>query len=94
MDITNNTKNMQFEYRVGDDLAHLDYRYHNDSIALMHTVVPEAFKGKGIASALAQAAFAFAKASNKPVMVYCQFIAAYLKKHPELNDQLDPEFHK
>ena len=85
---------MHFEYQLGTEIAYMEYRYYKESIALMHTVVPDQFAGKGIASALAQEAFSFAKTSNKSVMVYCPFVAKYLKKHPELNEQLNKEFHK
>ena len=59
----------------------------------MHTLVPESMEGKGVASALAAYAFEYAKKHKMPVMVYCPFVSAYLKKHPELREQLDKEFH-
>lgn len=93
MDIRNNEKNLQFEYEENGEIARLEYRFYKKNIAMMHTVVPEALQGKGIASALAAEAFAFAKESKKKVMVYCPFVAKYIKKHPELRDQLDKEFH-
>ena len=58
----------------------------------MHTEVPESMSGRGIASALAEYAFKFAKEHQKPVMVYCPFVGSYLKKHPELKEQLDKEY--
>ena len=58
----------------------------------MHTNVPDPLVGKGIASALAASAFEYAKKINRKVMVYCPFVAAYLKKHPELKDQLDKQY--
>jgi predicted GNAT family acetyltransferase len=60
----------------------------------MHTEVPVSMRGKGIASVLAEYAFQFAKENNRKVMVYCPFVAAYLKRHPELKEQLDKEYHK
>ncbi len=85
---------MQFEYREGDEIARMEYRFYNDSIALMHTAVPDSMKGKGIASALAKYAFRYAKVTNKRVMVYCPFVLAYLKRHPEVMEQLDRTYHK
>ena len=94
MDITNNKEQMQFEYREGSELASLTYRFYKDkNIAFMHTTVPESMKGKGVGSALAQYAFAYARQVDKMVMVYCSFVAGYLKKHPELRNQLNPEFY-
>ena len=57
----------------------------------MHTVVPEALSGKGHASALAHHALQWAKEHKKKVMVYCPFVAAYLKKHPEFNPLIDQQ---
>ena len=92
--IDNNEKLMHFEIHEGDDIAYLEYRFYKKDIALMHTEVPESMGGKGVASALAEYAFKFAKEHKKPVMVYCPFVAAYLKRHPELREQLDKEYHK
>ena len=94
MDIINNEQLMHFEIHEGDAIAYLEYRYYKKDIAFMHTEVPKSMSGKGIASALAEYAFRFAKENNKKVMVFCPFVAAYLKRHPELKEQLDKEYHK
>ena len=93
-EIINNTKDQQFEIHIGDEVAYLQYRFYKKDIAMMHTKVPDAAKGKGIASKLAQYAFEYAKKENKKVMVYCPFVSKYVKEHPELRDQLDKEYHK
>jgi len=93
MNIINNEDNLQFEFHQGAEIARLEYRFYKKDIAMMHTVVPESMKGQGVASALAEHAFAFAKAKNKRVMVYCPFVAGYVKKHPELRDQIDRDYH-
>jgi len=83
---------MHFEIHEGDDIAYLEYRYYKDDIAFMHTEVPANMEGRGVASALAAHAFDFAKKENKPVMVYCPFVSVYLKRHPELREQLDKKY--
>ena len=90
--IDNNEKLMHFEIRENDDVAFLEYRFYKNDIAFMHTEVPEGLGGRGVASALAAHAFKFAKEHKKPVMVYCPFVAAYLKRHTELKEQLDKEY--
>ena len=87
-DVINNEDQMHFEIKQGMDIAWLEYRYHKNEIVLMHTQVPERMKGEGVASAIAAYAFAFAKANNKKVKVFCHVVAAYLEKHPELKEQL------
>ena len=84
--VTNNEENLRFEIHKGEELAYLEYRYHKNDIALMHTSVPEALNGMGIASALAHYALEWARVHKKLVMVYCPFVAAYLKRHSEYND--------
>lgn len=58
----------------------------------MHTDVPAALGNRGIASTLAKFALDWAKEQNKKVMVYCPFVAAYLKRHPEYNLLIDKNY--
>ncbi len=90
--ITNNEKEQQFQVRVDGELAYLEYRFYKGDIALMHTEVPDQLGGKGIASALAEYAFKYARDHNMPVMVYCPFVGGYLKKHPEHIELLDKKY--
>jgi len=90
--ITNNEALMRFEAGEGENIAFLEYRFYKNDIALMHTFVPETMKGKGLASALAAFAFEYAKQNKKPVMVYCPFVATYIKRHPEVKEQLDRQY--
>ncbi|MDJ1484513.1 GNAT family N-acetyltransferase [Cytophagaceae bacterium YF14B1] len=92
--IRNNETNMQFEIEADGEIASMLYRFYKDSIAFMHTTVPKALEGKGIASALVKGAFAYSQKHHKPVMVYCPFVAEFIKKHPEYQQQLDPGYHK
>lgn len=92
--ITHNPHNQQFEILLDGEKAFLVYRMKGNSIAFMHTEVPPSLSGRGIASALAVYAFKFAKENNLPVIVYCPFVATFLKRHPGYNVQLDPKFIK
>jgi uncharacterized protein len=92
--INNNEALMHFEIREGDAIAYLEYRFYKKDIAFMHTEVPDSMAGRGVASALAAHAFAYAKQQKKKVMVYCPFVAVYLKRHSELKEQLDKEYYK
>ena len=59
---------------------------------LVHTEVPEKGQGKGIAGALARAAFEHARAVNQMVIPTCSFVITYLKRHPELMEQVVAEY--
>jgi len=87
-DITNNTQNMRFELRLDDQVAFLEYRMKHGNLALMHTEVPAVLEGRGLGSALAKYAFKYAEENKFPVLVYCPFVATFLKRHPEYNKQL------
>jgi len=90
--VNNNEKTQRFEIHEAGELAYLEYRYFKNDIALMHTFVPEVLEGRGIASTLAHYALEWAKEHQKPVIVYCPFVAAYLKKHTEYNNIIDKNY--
>jgi predicted GNAT family acetyltransferase len=90
--VVDNKQQMQFEVFLNADLAYLQYRFYKDEIALMHTFVPDSLAGKGLASALAHYALESAKENKRKVMVYCPFVAAYLKRHPEYNNIIDKQY--
>jgi len=90
--IINDKDQQRFEVHEGEDIAYLEYRFYKKDIALMHTFVPESLEGRGIASALAHYALEWAKENKMPVMVYCPYVAVYLKRHPEYNDLIDKNY--
>ena len=91
--VINNTDELQFEFESDGLKAYLTYRFYKRDIAFMHTFVPKQLEGRGIATQLAKAAFAYAKEIKRKVMVYCPFVSRFIKKHSEYNTQLDPEYH-
>ena len=84
--IFNNKERQQFQLETDAVLASLEYRLHEGQIVLMHTEVPDKLGGRGIGSALAEYALNYARANGLPVKVYCPFVAAYIKRHPEQQD--------
>jgi predicted GNAT family acetyltransferase len=90
--IINNEATQQFQIEMDGTKALLQYRFYKNDIALMHTEVPKNLEGKGIATALAHYALEWAKENNKKVMVYCPFVGAYVKKHPEYNSIIDRQY--
>lgn len=86
--VFNNEKEMQWEIMLSGEKAYLSYRLDKENLVLMHTFVPEAMEGRGIAGALAIEAFKYAASHKKPVKVYCPFVAGYVKRHPEYAKQI------
>ena len=90
VDVTNNTEQHRFEVNLEGHTAFAEYRLKPGQIILPHTVVPPAFEGKGVASALARHAFGYARENGLTVIPTCPFMAGWIKKHPEAQDVVDP----
>src|ERR1700743_1549555 len=86
LNIINNEQRKEFQVELDGEMAWLEYRLNEGNIVLMHTEVPEKLGGRGIGSALAEFAFAYARTHHLPVKVYCPFVAAYVKRHPDHRD--------
>jgi hypothetical protein len=71
----------RFIIRVEGHDAELDYRLGDGTMAIVHTGVPEAIEGRGIAARLVQAALAVARAEGWKVVPRCAYAAAYLRRH-------------
>lgn len=75
----------RFELRVDGELAGAAYyRLHPGEIVFTHTEVDKAYEGKGLGSKLAAGALGAVQERDLRVVPQCPFIAAYLKRHPEL----------
>ncbi len=94
IEIVNNEEQQRFETQLDEALAFIEYRWLKGDMVLMHTMVPEAHEGKGVAGSLAKYALEFAREKKLKVIVYCPYIAAYLKRHPEYNDVVDENYRK
>ena len=60
------------------------------AIRFYHTVVPEGHGGQGLGTALIEAGLSAARERGLKVIPICPFFAAYLRKHPEEQDLVDP----
>lgn len=95
MDVVNNVASQRFEIRLPDGaVAFADYRPMKGKVMFPHTVVPPAHEGKGIGSALARTALAWAREEGLAVIPACSFFVAYMRRHPETHDLLDPGFRQ
>jgi predicted GNAT family acetyltransferase len=76
----------RFELERDGQVASLDYTVADHVLALIHTEIPEALRGSGVASTLAKTAFDWARQNHMKVDVVCPFVAAFLETHPEYSD--------
>lgn len=84
LNIDNNALASRFELPVNGGLAVLDYRIDGSTIFLLHVEVPASEQGRGIASRLSKAALEFSRDRGLKVVPRCPFVAAYMRRHPEL----------
>ena len=76
----------RFELERDGHVASLQYTVAGHVLALLHTEIPDALRGSGIASTLAQTALDWARDHHLKVDVVCPFVAAFLENHPEYSD--------
>ena len=76
----------RFELERDGHVASLQYTVAGHVLALLHTEIPDALRGSGIASTLAQTALDWARDQHLKVDVVCPFVAAFLETHPEYSD--------
>jgi predicted GNAT family acetyltransferase len=89
--IRDNAGKHRFEADLGDgSLAIADYDLLPGRIVFTHTEVPPAHQGQGIGSALIRFALKSARERGLRVIPICPFFAAYIKKHADEQDLLDP----
>lgn len=87
-DIQHDRQAHRFETRVEGHACVLDYHLASDLMTITHTGVPPAVEGRGIASALTQAAVSAARAEGWKVRPSCSYAAAWMRRHPDQHDLL------
>ena len=92
--VTMNEDQHRFETKIGDDFGYIDYRWYKGVLAFMHTFVPEAGRGKRYSAELANFALEYAKGKNLKIIVYCPFVAKYIKQHPEYEFLIDKQSNR
>lgn len=92
--VTMNTDTSRFEVSLGAETAFAEYKLSGDSIIFPHTVVPEAFGGKGVGGKLVQAGLAYAREHRLWVRPTCPFFHAYIAKRPELHELVHPDMRE
>ena len=90
--VVDNMARHRFEIDLGDgEFAFAAYNLLPGAIRFYHTEVPESHGGQGLGTMLIEAGLAAARERGLKVIPICPFFRAYLKKHPEQQDIIDPE---
>jgi predicted GNAT family acetyltransferase len=84
--VTDRPERDRYEIAVGDQVAFLTYRRHDDRVLLAHTEVPESLRGQGLGQLLAKHALDEARRTGSHVIVKCPFVTAWLRHHRDYDD--------
>jgi predicted GNAT family acetyltransferase len=89
--VCDNAARHRFEIELEDgSFAIAQYVRSSGKIQFTHTMVPAAHEGRGLGTLLIKAGLAAARAQGLQVIPTCPFFAAYIRKHAEEQDLLDP----
>ena len=87
VDVRDVPARQRYEATAGDELlgvAH--YERQGDVLVLTHTEVQPAAEGQGVGSALARTALDDARSAGQRVLPQCEFMAAWIERHPDYAD--------
>jgi len=88
VDVRHEREASRFAATVDGHECELDYRIEGTVLTILHTGVPAAVGGRGIAAQLTRATLEFARASGLKVYPACSYAATYFRRHPEQADLL------
>ncbi|MGA7616986.1 MAG: GNAT family N-acetyltransferase [Thermoanaerobaculia bacterium] len=87
MEIEHDQNHHEFVARNGRGEAKLGYRPKDGGVIdIQHTNVDDDLRGEGVASALVERAFQYARENDLRVIATCTFAKRWAEKHPEWND--------
>ena len=81
-EVIDNQARSRFELTIDGQTAFLVYARTNDTLTLVHTEVPEAFRGHHYGETLVDAALESGRAHGLRIVAQCPFARAYMKRHP------------
>ncbi|MFF8594207.1 GNAT family N-acetyltransferase [Streptomyces sp. NPDC015220] len=81
----------RYEILVAGERAGLTaFRDHLGQRVFYHTVIDDAFAGRGLAAELVRQALADVRAQGMRIVPVCPYVAKYLTTHDEFDDITDP----
>lgn len=86
--IEHKASNHRFQTIEDNAISLLDYRLDDQVMSILHTEVPPAVGGRGIAADLTRVALDTARKNGWRVRPVCSYAVAYVRKHPEYQDLL------
>jgi predicted GNAT family acetyltransferase len=91
--VHDNPNRHRFEIDLGEGaFAFADYTLPAGKIMFTHTEVPSEFEGRGLGTMLIRFALDQARERQLQVIPICPFFTAYMRKHAEVQDLIDPSY--
>ena len=89
--VTDNSDARRFELRAGEEvLGWIDYLPAGASVIFSHTEILPGNEQQGLGSILVRQALDDMRARGTTVIPSCPFTAAFIQRHPEYADVVDP----
>jgi hypothetical protein len=91
MDVTvqDNPARRRFELVLDGEVAGFaDYRERDGAVAIVHSEVDPAHRGKGLGGTLARQTLGTLRERAEKVVPACPFFARYVADHPEYHDMI------
>lgn len=79
--ITHRLEKKRFEMEQEGLTAFVQYRLLEDGLDIIHTIVPRPLEGRGVAAALVDSAYQYAKDNGLKPVATCSYAAAWLQRH-------------
>lgn len=80
----------RFETGSGDATSLIEYVRAGGRVTFIHTFVPPALRGQGIAEQLVRFALTWARDEKLKVVPQCSYTARFIERHPEFASLLAP----
>ena len=91
MTVTEHPEARRFELRSGDEVAGwIDYLPAGASVIFAHTEILPGHERQGLGSILVRGALEQMRERGTSVIPMCPFTAAFIQRHPEFVDVVDP----
>ncbi|WP_431964759.1 GNAT family N-acetyltransferase [Actinacidiphila sp. bgisy160] len=86
----NNEKDHRYEISVaGETAGHMGYREIGNRRVLMHTVINEPFRGRGLSNVLIKCTLDFLRIHGNTISNYCPVVDRFIRKNPEYTSLVD-----
>jgi len=81
MDILHDKTSRLFYIDLDGEHAYLEYELSGDALRVVHTVVPKAIGGRGVAGALVSAAYDYSRSEYLRFVPVCSYAKAWLERY-------------